>query len=46
MIRHKEPQLKKGWFEEWLDLTFSEKLISIMWCGFPYLVWMMLGNRR
>ncbi len=32
---------KKGWFEEWLDLSFMEKLMSITWCGMPYLLWMM-----
>ena len=31
----------KGWFEEWLDLSFMEKLMSMMWCGMPYLIWMM-----
>ena len=31
----------KGWFEEWLDLSFMEKLMSMMWCGFPYLIWLM-----
>ena len=41
MIRRREPQLKKGWFEGWLDLSFPEKLITIMWCGMPYLLWMM-----
>ena len=40
MIRKKVDR-KKGWFEEWLDLSFMEKLISIMWCGMPYLIWMM-----
>ena len=32
---------KKGWFEQWLDITFPEKLITIAWCGMPYLLWMM-----
>ena len=40
-MRYKEQMRKKGWFEEWLDLSFMEKLISIMWCGMPYLIWMM-----
>tara|TARA_Y100000593_G_scaffold70425_1_gene129279 strand:+ start:157 stop:396 length:240 start_codon:yes stop_codon:yes gene_type:complete len=40
MIR-RETQRKKGWFEEWLDLSFMEKLITIIWCGMPYLLWMM-----
>ena len=41
MIRRREQLLKKSWFEEWLDLSIMEKLISIMWCGMPYLIWMM-----
>ena len=41
MIGRKEPRRNKGWFEEWLDLSFIEKLMSIMWCGLPYLIWMM-----
>ena len=31
----------KSWFEEWLDISFIEKLVTIMWCGMPYLLWMM-----
>ena len=34
----------KGWFEQWLDITFVEKLVTIMWCGMPYLIWMMCEN--
>ena len=41
MIRRREPQLRKGWFEEWLDITFPEKMITIAWCGLPYIIWMM-----
>ena len=41
MIRDRHQPKPKGWFEEWLDLSFVEKLISIMWCGMPYLIWMM-----
>ena len=41
IIRDRFKPRKKGWFEEWLDLSFMEKLISIMWCGMPYLIWMM-----
>ena len=41
IIRDRFKPRKKGWFEEWLDLSFTEKLISIMWCGMPYLIWMM-----
>ena len=41
MIRRREPQLKKGWFEEWLDISFPEKLVTIMWCGLPYMIWLI-----
>ena len=41
MIRRRETHRPKGWFEEWLDFSFPEKLITIMWCGMPYLLWMM-----
>ena len=41
VIRKGRQDRKKGWIEEWLDLSFVEKLISIMWCGMPYLIWMM-----
>ena len=38
----KRIERNKGWFEQWLDITFPEKLITIMWCGMPYLLWMMV----
>jgi len=41
MIRRREQTLKKSWFEEWLDITFPEKLVTIAWCGLPYLFWLM-----
>ena len=42
MIRRREPQLKKGLFELIIEeTTFLEKLVLILWCGLPYLVWMM-----
>ena len=41
MIHRRNQPKPKGWFEEWLDISFVEKLISIMWCGMPYLLWMM-----
>ena len=41
IINRRDKQKPKGWFEEWLDLTFPEKLITIAWCGMPYLLWMM-----
>ena len=41
MIRRREPQLRKGWLEEWLDITFPEKLVTVAWCGLPYIIWMM-----
>ena len=42
LINRKEPGRKKGWFEQWLDITFAEKLITMAWCGMPYLLWMMV----
>ena len=44
MIRRREQIKHKGWFEEWLDFSFPEKLITIMWCGMPYLIWMMANG--
>ena len=42
MIRRREQIKQKGWFETWIDdLSFSEKLITIMWCGLPYIIWIM-----
>ena len=32
LINRKEPGRKKGWFEQWLDITFVEKLVSLAWC--------------
>ena len=40
MIR-REQTLKTSWFEEWLDITFPEKLVTLAWCGLPYLIWLM-----
>ena len=44
MIRDRYKPTKKGWFEEWLDLSFMEKLITMMWCGMPYMIWIMVGD--
>ena len=41
MIHRRHQPRPKGWFEEWLDLSFMEKLISIMWFGMTYMIWMM-----
>ena len=41
IIRKGRQDRKKGWTEEWLDLSFVEKLMSIVWCGFPYIIWLM-----
>ena len=41
MIRDRHKPKPKGWFEEWLDFTFPEKLITIGWCGMTYILWMM-----
>ena len=41
--RRREPQLKKAWFETFIDdTTFVEKLVYIMWCGLPYFLFLML----
>ena len=42
IIRDRHKPRPKGWFEEWLDITFPEKLITIAWCGMPYIIWMMV----
>ena len=34
----------KGWFEEWLDISFVEKLITLAWCGLPYIIWLMVDG--
>ena len=44
IINRRKPQRKKGWFEEWLDLSFMEKLMSMMWCGLPYLIWLIVED--
>ena len=41
IIRDRYKTRNKGWFEEWLDLSFMEKLITMMWCGMSYMLWMM-----
>ena len=40
----KRIERNKGWFEQWLDITFVEKLVTIAWCGMPYLLWMMIED--
>ena len=46
MIIRKDKNYKpKGWFETWIDdLSFPEKLITIAWCGMPYIIWLMMGD--
>ena len=44
MIRDRHKPKPKGWMEEWLDITFPEKMITILWCGMPYLIWMMCDD--
>ena len=44
VVNRREQTLKKGWFEEWLDITFMEKLVTIAWCGLPYLIWLMVDG--
>ena len=41
VINKRNQPRQKGWFEQWLDITFVEKLVSLAWCCFPYLIWMM-----
>ncbi len=41
MIRQRHQPQSKGWFEEWLDISFPEKLVTVAWCGLPYLIWLM-----
>ena len=42
MIRHREQIKEKGFMETLIsDTSFPEKLIVIMWCGMPYMIWMM-----
>ena len=41
MIHRRNQPKPKGFFEEWLDTSFPEKLITIAWCGLPYIIWMM-----
>ena len=44
MIHRRNQPKPKGWFEEWLDISFPEKLVTIAWCGLPYIIWMMCGS--
>ena len=44
IIRDRYKPRKKGWFEEWLDLSFMEKLVTVMWCGMPYMLWVMVDG--
>ena len=44
LINRRDKTKPKGWFEQWLDITFPEKLITMAWCGMPYLLWMMFED--
>ena len=44
IINRRDKKKPKGWFEQWLDITFPEKLITMAWCGMPYLLWMMFED--
>ena len=44
VVKKKNRYREKDLFEEWLDTSFPEKLISIMWCGLPYIVYMILDG--
>ena len=41
MIRDRHKPKPKGWLEAWLDISFPEKLVTIAWCGLPYIIWLM-----
>tara|TARA_Y100000034_G_scaffold87403_1_gene104828 strand:- start:280 stop:525 length:246 start_codon:yes stop_codon:yes gene_type:complete len=44
VIKKRNRYKEKDGFETWLDISFPEKLVSIMWCGLPYMIWLMLDN--
>ena len=44
IIRDRHQPRPKGWLEEWLDITFPEKLVTVAWCGLPYLIWLMVDD--
>ena len=44
IVRNKDRGRPKGWFEEWLDLSIMEKLVTLMWCGLTYMIWVMCGS--
>jgi len=44
MIHRRNQPTPKGWFEEWLDISFPEKLVTIAWCGLPYIIWLMVDG--
>ena len=42
MIHRRHNYKEKSFMETLIsDTSFPEKLIVIMWCGMPYLIWMM-----
>ena len=42
MIRRREQLKKKSWGEWFIqDYSFPEKMVAIMWCCFPYLIYVM-----
>ena len=44
MIRRHQPK-QKGLFETIIeDTSFIEKITLIVWCGLPYLIWMMVDG--
>ena len=44
MIRRK-PELKKGWFESWIDDTnIIEKAIFLIWFGMIYMFYLMFDG--
>ena len=41
IIRDRHKPRKTSWLEDWLNISFPEKMITILWCGMPYLIWIM-----
>jgi len=44
VVKRRNNYREKDGFEAWLDISFPEKLVTIMWCGLPYMIWIMLDN--
>jgi len=45
VVNKKNDYKEKGVVETLIDDTsLIEKLICIMWCGIPYMIWLIFGN--